>query len=149
MTLKEKFEAITGRDFDRAVSPVIGVILMVAITVILAAVIGTFVMGMGNNVESNVNAGAQINVNNSSNGGSVTVTWISKGSASKLSVQVKPKDGTGSAQSKTIKSVGDSKSIAESALSSGSDNNKVQVIVTAIGEEGKKKTVINNEEHTI
>lgn len=33
-----------------AVSPVIGVILMVAITVILAAVIGTFVLGLGNQV---------------------------------------------------------------------------------------------------
>ena len=32
---------------DRGVSPVIGVILMVAITVILAAVIATFVMNMG------------------------------------------------------------------------------------------------------
>lgn len=32
---------------DRAVSPVIGVILMVAITVILAAVVGTFVLDMG------------------------------------------------------------------------------------------------------
>lgn len=32
---------------DRAVSPVIGVILMVAITVILAAVIGAFVLGLG------------------------------------------------------------------------------------------------------
>ncbi|MYL69176.1 type IV pilin [Halorubrum distributum] len=32
---------------DRGVSPVIGVILMVAITVILAAVIGTFVLGLG------------------------------------------------------------------------------------------------------
>ena len=32
---------------DRAVSPVIGVILMVAITVILAAVIGTFVLDLG------------------------------------------------------------------------------------------------------
>lgn len=31
---------------DRAVSPVIGVILMVAITVILAAVIGVFVLGL-------------------------------------------------------------------------------------------------------
>lgn len=37
---------------DRAVSPVIGVILMVAITVILAAVIGTFVLGLGSNVNS-------------------------------------------------------------------------------------------------
>ncbi|GGL33873.1 hypothetical protein GCM10009037_16850 [Halarchaeum grantii] len=38
---------------DRGVSPVIGVILMVAITVILAAVIGTFVLGLGNQVGNN------------------------------------------------------------------------------------------------
>jgi flagellin-like protein len=37
---------------ERAVSPVIGVILMVAITVILAAVIGTFVLGLGQNTNS-------------------------------------------------------------------------------------------------
>ncbi len=36
---------------DRGVSPVIGVILMVAITVILAAVIGTFVLGLGDSLE--------------------------------------------------------------------------------------------------
>jgi flagellin-like protein len=36
---------------DQAVSPVIGVILMVAITVILAAVIGTFVLGLGDQVQ--------------------------------------------------------------------------------------------------
>jgi len=37
-------------DDDGAVSPVIGVILMVAITVILAAVIATFVLGLGDQV---------------------------------------------------------------------------------------------------
>ncbi len=37
---------------NRAVSPVIGVILMVAITVILAAVIGTFVLTLGESTES-------------------------------------------------------------------------------------------------
>jgi flagellin-like protein len=62
MKLKQLFEA--GE--DRAVSPVIGVILMVAITVILAAVIGTFVLGLGENVESNPSAG--IDVVNSSGG---------------------------------------------------------------------------------
>lgn len=36
---------------EDAVSPVIGVILMVAITVILAAVIGTFVLGLGDNLQ--------------------------------------------------------------------------------------------------
>lgn len=39
-------------DDTDAVSPVIGVILMVAITVILAAVIGTFVLGLGDQVGS-------------------------------------------------------------------------------------------------
>jgi len=38
-------------DDERAVSPVIGVILMVAITVILAAVIGTFVLGLGDQLQ--------------------------------------------------------------------------------------------------
>jgi flagellin-like protein len=38
---------------EEAVSPVIGVILMVAITVILAAVIGTFVLGLGGELENN------------------------------------------------------------------------------------------------
>jgi flagellin-like protein len=36
---------------EEAVSPVIGVILMVAITVILAAVIAAFVFGMANNIQ--------------------------------------------------------------------------------------------------
>ena len=44
MRLKEFFTD------DDAVSPVIGVILMVAITVILAAVIGTFVLNLGQGI---------------------------------------------------------------------------------------------------
>jgi len=40
------------RENEDAVSPVIGVILMVAITVILAAVIAAFVFGMGSGVQS-------------------------------------------------------------------------------------------------
>jgi len=39
---------------DRGVSPVIGVILMVAITVILAAVIGAFVIGLGDQASQSV-----------------------------------------------------------------------------------------------
>jgi flagellin-like protein len=40
----------TAKKNDEAVSPVIGVILMVAITVILAAVIAAFVFGMAGNI---------------------------------------------------------------------------------------------------
>ena len=42
---------------EDAVSPVIGVILMVAITVILAAVIGAFVFGMGSGVQRTYTVG--------------------------------------------------------------------------------------------
>ncbi|WP_178917741.1 type IV pilin N-terminal domain-containing protein [Natronomonas gomsonensis] len=44
-------QLFTTDESERAVSPVIGVILMVAITVILAAVIGTFVLGLGDQVQ--------------------------------------------------------------------------------------------------
>lgn len=46
--MKQKLNALV--EDEGAVSPVIGVILMVAITVILAAVIGTFVLGLGGQV---------------------------------------------------------------------------------------------------
>ena len=44
------FKELFADDNERGVSPVIGVILMVAITVILAAVIGAFVLGLGDQV---------------------------------------------------------------------------------------------------
>jgi len=55
---------------DRGVSPVIGVILMVAITVILAAVIASAVLGFGDNVQSNAQAGV------TTDNGNVTVTQL-------------------------------------------------------------------------
>ena len=64
MNIKELFND------DSAVSPVIGVILMVAITVILAAVIGTFVLGLGSNVQSVPSAQFSFDYDS----GSVTVT---------------------------------------------------------------------------
>jgi len=60
---------------DRAVSPVIGVILMVAITVILAAVIGTFVLGLGDSLGDNQpSAQLSVDVTNSSNDDEFNVT---------------------------------------------------------------------------
>ncbi len=62
-------------DDDRGVSPVIGVILMVAITVILAAVIGTFVLGLGDSLQQapqsqlDASSGSANSVNVSHNGG--------------------------------------------------------------------------------
>ena len=56
---------------EEAVSPVIGVILMVAITVILAAVIAAFVFGMAGNIQkTRVVAATAAHI-----GTNVTVTW--------------------------------------------------------------------------
>ncbi|WP_277553307.1 type IV pilin N-terminal domain-containing protein [Halobaculum limi] len=58
---------------ERAVSPVIGVILMVAITVILAAVVGSFVLGIGGDVQpSSPNANFQFSY--ATNGANYDVT---------------------------------------------------------------------------
>jgi len=71
--MKQKIRAIM--DEERGVSPVIGVILMVAITVILAAVIGTFVLGLGDSLQQapqstlNADSGSTDSVNISHNGG--------------------------------------------------------------------------------
>ncbi|WP_319799817.1 type IV pilin N-terminal domain-containing protein [Salarchaeum japonicum] len=73
--MKLTFPSIDADD-DRAVSPVIGVILMVAITVILAAVIGAFVLNLGNDIQNTapqasiqvVDAGDNFDADNMDNG---------------------------------------------------------------------------------
>jgi flagellin-like protein len=60
------------RKNEEAVSPVIGVILMVAITVILAAVIAAFVFGMAGNIQKTHTVAATV-ARNSSTG--VVVTY--------------------------------------------------------------------------
>jgi flagellin-like protein len=139
-------------DFDeRGVSPVIGVILMVAITVILAAVIASFVLGFGDSVSENVQAGADISTSN----GDASVTWISEGNAENLSVTA------GSSNSVNITDVGQSVSITYNSsmnttadqtnqrITLGSSSSQtVQVTVTAVGS-GGSRTVVTQEEVTL
>jgi len=61
---------------DDAVSPVIGVILMVAVTVILAATIGTFVLDLGENVENNARAGISAEADDAVNNITVSVVTL-------------------------------------------------------------------------
>ncbi|WEL20621.1 type IV pilin N-terminal domain-containing protein [Halorhabdus sp. BNX81] len=60
-------------DDDTGVSPVIGVILMVAITVILAAVIATFVMNMGPSESTPANANWDWSEEKATSGGDVDI----------------------------------------------------------------------------
>lgn len=58
--IRQKLDGLLHGGEDRGVSPVIGVILMVAITVILAAVIGAFVLGLGDDLGNSSGPQAQI-----------------------------------------------------------------------------------------
>lgn len=71
MDLKEIKPKLIGPDDERAISPVIGVILMVAVTVILAAVIAAAVMGMGDGIgDTGPTTNADVNVNSDYNNSS-------------------------------------------------------------------------------
>jgi flagellin-like protein len=118
---------------EDAVSPVIGVILMVAITVILAAVIGTFVLGLGSNVQDSApqanfqfEYGGDFDVASGTGGaGYVTITHTGGEDVDvdTLSVQfgantISPLDATGTA------GVGDTGAGAwDSTVATGSDVN--------------------------
>ncbi|WP_144920859.1 type IV pilin [Halorubrum salsamenti] len=79
---------------DRAVSPVIGVILMVAITVILAAVIGTFVLGLGDQLgDTAPQASFTIDGNNTSHV-NITKTGGQSIEASDLTISIDGERGT-------------------------------------------------------
>ena len=75
MDLKQYRNKLVGSEEERAVSPVIGVILMVAITVILAAVIAAFVLDMGDDIGSGtVDAAVSSDVDNSEEYVEISVT---------------------------------------------------------------------------
>ncbi len=61
---------------EEAVSPVIGVILMVAITVILAAVIAAFVFGMTGNIDTNKQVAATASANTNATNKTISITYM-------------------------------------------------------------------------
>lgn len=83
MDLKPIRDKLVGSEEQRAVSPVIGVILMVAITVILAAVIATFVMDMGSGLSQEAQGSVTIDGNDTA---TVTVTTESLANADAIAV---------------------------------------------------------------
>ena len=86
MDLTKYRDKLVGNEEERAVSPVIGVILMVAITVILAAVIAAFVLDLGDDIgDGTVNAGVSTDVSDADE--TVTITIDSIGDAEYLVVR--------------------------------------------------------------
>jgi len=123
---------------DRAVSPVIGIVLMVAITVILAAVIGTFVLGLGDSVTGETAPQASWETADGPNGSAVVVAHNGGDSveASNLDVTIDdspvpsenvsdPFSGTVSAGSETIVNVSDGEEVQVIWNAPDSDSSQV------------------------
>ena len=62
---------------EDAVSPVIGVMLMLVVTIVIAAVVAAFATGMGSDVETVPSAALKVNVVDSSSGDTLYLSSIS------------------------------------------------------------------------
>ena len=123
-----------GKGSEDAVSPVIGVILMVAITVILAAVIAAFVFGMAGNVSKTRNIALTAQ---KVGAGSIIITNNGGSDAGDVSTFSVSKDGAAATTTNLISIVGSTSTIA------GSSGTKNHIIVTATFNDGTQQVVLD------
>ncbi|WP_084777785.1 type IV pilin [Natrialba sp. SSL1] len=144
---------LVGNKDERAVSPVIGVILMVAITVILAAVIAAFVLDLGGSVGQEAQAGVTIDVDESDQHIQVEVTSL--GNADHVDIQGLESGEINSSESElTGLSVGDTVRIgdeddgADVHLEAAETDNAIDGTVTAVAEleEDATRTQVGSED---
>ena len=128
---------------EEAVSPVIGVILMVAITVILAAVIAAFVFGMGSSLKKTYNIAAtttQIDATTievTFNGGpdADLVSWFNaSGSASDGTALTAAPGGTNTSENPAVGTI---------LRLTGATNGRDHVIATASFEDGTTQIILD------
>ena len=111
---------------------------MVAITVILAAVIGAFVLDLGDAVEQNVRAGASVTIN----GDDVEVTWVSSDNAAELDIEIDCGNDGVDVYETTLQEVG------EIATHDCSGHDVAYVIAVAKGHDDRV-TVVTHREVTV
>ncbi|MDD1655346.1 MAG: type IV pilin N-terminal domain-containing protein [Methanomicrobiales archaeon] len=125
------------KDREDAVSPVIGVILMVAITVILAAVIAAFVFGMAGSVKKTYNVAATAAQTGANN---ILITYNGGADANEvaaLSYAILP-GGTGTLIEGTL-----STNVGAVLSSTSGTGDKDHVTVTAIFNDGTKQVILD------
>ncbi|MCW8172809.1 type IV pilin [Natrialba swarupiae] len=134
------------RHRDRAVSPVVGVILVVAITVILAAIVAGFVLDFGSDIEEEVQAGVSITVQHDPQYIDVQITTL--GNADHINITGEPYDHLNSPDLSQDDlrelEAGDSVRIAEDDLE---DPDGQRGTIVAIGVAGEQETLITSEDY--
>ena len=124
------------RKDEKAVSPVIGVILMVAITVILAAVIASFVFGMGSNVKKTYVVSATASQQGTGND-SIIVTY--QGGPDHQSVSSLSVSGDAS----NCDSFSSPPTVGETVQCDGGTTGRDHVIVTATFTDGTTQVILD------
>ncbi|MBZ6495967.1 type IV pilin [Natrinema longum] len=145
MDFKNYRNRLVGNDEQRAVSPVIGVILMVAITVILAAVIAAFVLDLGGSVGQEAQAGVSMEVDNTNTQVQVEITSL--GNADHVNITSSDWDSTPSSSDKDYLKVGDAVTYNyDSSTTSGDITASGQMSAVAVINESETQTQVGSEE---
>ena len=118
---------------EEAVSPVIGVILMVAITVILAAVIAAFVFGMAGNIQK-----TKVVAATAAQQGTTTITVTYQGGQDHASVSTIKWDIAG-----TTGSLATPVQVGASVSSAGGSTGQDHVVVTAGFTDGSSQVILD------
>ena len=134
------------RKNDDAVSPVIGVILMVAITVILAAVIAAFVFGMSGNISKTKTVAVTVQKVNSTAISIMNNGGQDGGSLTNMSVTTLPAitgcpSGMGTAP--TCSTTGTPVPVGTSIMMTGSYSARTQVIVVGSFNDGSQQVLLD------
>lgn len=131
----------TGSDEERGVSSVIGAVLMVGVTVAVAAVAGFLFISFGQPVEDGVRAGASADIGNDA----VTVNFV-QAEDPNTEIEVKLQeitdraDGPMSTQTTTLADVGKTRTWEATGVSGLGDGDEVRVVVTAVN--GDERAVV-------
>jgi flagellin-like protein len=140
------FEIMAFTKNEDAVSPVIGVILMVAITVILAAVIAAFVFGMAGNISKTKVVAATVQKPDATH---LTLTYQGGQDASSLTglcMTVADINAAmmGSTGGSSALQVGNSTTVTAGGALPASFAGKVHVVVTGFFTDGSQQVLLDN-----
>lgn len=128
---------------SRAVSPIIGTILIVAIVILLSAIIGTFLLASTDGITTGTQAGVELDDQPGGGTGVATVTTITIGSAESVEVSATVVDGGqlegGASESETLEGAGDSVTFV-----GDNDPDEFDVRIIATAEAGGDEAVLLN-----
>lgn len=123
---------------DDGTSPIIGILLILAIMVVLAGVINVFVLNLGGDVKENIKAGASVSTTDAYE---IRVAWNSNQNAKSLTVSFHSDEcGAVDSTRETLSNVGDTYTSSSCTI-----GDTVTVIVTANGDADAKSVILNKD----